>query len=80
MKYVIYYHHTFGCDLIYAKTKKEARKKAIKILKKEFNSEERKIMYTQGIPVNSCGKKFVCYRLRDLIEDIEIDNLEEEED
>ena len=70
MKYCVCYHHTFGCDLVYATTVRKARKKAIKILKKEFTSEERKIMYTQGVPVHSCGKQFVCYRLRDLIEEI----------
>ena len=70
MKYCVCYYHTFGCDLVYATTVKNARRKAIKILKKEFNSEERKIMYTQGVPVHSCGKQFMCYRLRDLIEEI----------
>ena len=65
MKYCVCYHHTFGCDLVYAKTVKSARKKAIKILKKEFNSKERKIMYTQG-----ADREFMCYRLRDLIEEI----------
>ena len=70
MRYCVCYHHTFGCNLIYAKTVKDARKKAIKILKKEFNSEEREIMRTEGVRVQNCGKTFICYRLRDLIEEI----------
>ena len=70
MKYCVCYHHTFGCDLVYATTVKKARKKAIKILKKEFNSEEREIMRTKGVRVQNCGKTFICYRLRDLIEEI----------
>lgn len=36
MQYLVAYHHTFRCDLIYAKTMKEARRKAIKILKKRI--------------------------------------------
>ena len=80
MRYVIYYHHTFGCDLIYAKTKKGARKKALNILKKEFTSKEKQIMRSQGIPVTNGEKIFICYQLSDLIEDIEIYNLKEEED
>lgn len=81
MRYVIYYHHTFGCNLIYAKTKKGARRKALNILRKEFTAKEKQIMRSQGVPVTNGEKKFICYKLSDLIEDIEIyDPKEEEED
>lgn len=80
MRYIIYYYHTFGCDLVYAKTKKEARRKALNILKKDFTSKEKQIMRSQGVPVTSGEKTFICYQLSDLIEDIEIYDPKEEEE
>ena len=80
MRYIIYYYHTFGCDLVYAKTKKEARRKALNILKKDFTSKEKQNMRSQGVPVTSGEKTFIFYQLSDLIEDIEIYNPKEEEE
>ena len=79
MKYLVSYKHTFGCDLITAKNERQARKKALKILKKEFSFIERFLMLF--------GAKLIGYQkpihfLKELIEEIEIyyeDDEEEEE-
>lgn len=72
MRYFVSYKHTFGGDVIYAKTKKTARRKALKILRKEFTAQEREAI-RKGVNVFSCGKKEKIYSLKDLIEKIEKD-------
>ena len=63
-KWVIYYHHTFGADEITAWTKKQAKRKAIKILKKEFSNSP------LPCSINNCGRIIKVNTLEDIIEDI----------
>jgi len=72
MEYIIYYKHTFGADIVIAKNKKQAMRKAIKILKKDFTLEERFLIKFFGVMVNNCEKQEKIHSLRDLIEEIEI--------
>lgn len=76
MEYIIYYKHTFGCDVVIAKNEKQARKKALKLLKKDFKWFER-LLIPFGVKVNNCGKVEKIHSLKELIEKIEIN---EEED
>ena len=71
MKYTIYYKHTFGCDVVTAKNEKQARKKALKLLKKDFKWFER-FLIPFGMNVNNCGKVEKIHSLKELIEEIEI--------
>lgn len=77
MKYIIYYKHTFACDTVIAKNERQARLKALKILKKEFTLKE-KILMKFGVAVNNCGKREKIHSLKDLIEQVEIYEEEEE--
>ena len=79
MKYIIYYKHTFACDVVNAKNEKQAKRKALKILRKDFSLKERFLIKFGGIWVNNCEKREKIYSLKDLIEEIEIYDEEEEE-
>lgn len=71
MEYIIYYKHTFGCDVVAAKNEKQARKKALKLLKKDFKWLER-FLIPFGVNVNNCRKVEKIHSLKELIEKIEI--------
>lgn len=77
MEYIIYYKHTFGCDVVTAKNEKQAKRKALKILKKEFSFKE-KVLMLFGVRVKGYQKPV--HFLKDLIEEIEIYENDEEED
>lgn len=79
MEYIIYYKHTFGADIVTAKNKKQAMRKAIKILKKDFTLKER-LLIKLGVMVNNCEMQEKIHSLRDLIEEIEIYEDDEEEE
>lgn len=69
MEYIIYYKHTFDCDVVTAKNEKQARRKALKILKKEFSFKEKVLML---FDVRVEGYQKPVHFLKDLIEEIEI--------
>lgn len=77
MEYIIYYKHTFGCDVVTAKNEKQAKRKALKILRKEFSFKEKFLMLF-GVRVEGYQKPV--HFLKDLIEEIEIYENDEEED
>lgn len=79
MEYIIYYKHTFGADIVTAKNEKQAMRKAIKILKKDFTLKER-LLIKLGVMVNNCEMQEKIHSLRDLIEEIEIYEDDEEEE
>lgn len=71
MKYIIYYKHTFRCDIVIAKNETEARKKALSLLRKDFKWFE-KFLMPFGVKVNNCGKIEKIHSLKELIEEIDI--------
>ena len=77
MEYLVSYKHTFGSDIITAKNEKQAKKKAIRILRKEFSFKEKFLMLF-GVKVE--GHQKPIHFLKDLIEEIEIYEDEEEEE
>ena len=63
-EWTVSYKHTFGCDVFVCLTKKKAIKKAIKVLKEEF--EEIKF----PIKGESCGESYTVRCYEDFIEDV----------
>lgn len=76
MEYLISYKHTFGSDVVIAKNKRQAKRKALKILRKEFSFKEKFLMLF-GVKVEGYQKPI--HLLKDLIEEIEIYEDDEEE-
>lgn len=69
MMYTIYYKHTFECDVFFALSKRQAKKKALAILAQEFDGA------SFPLKGHNCGEDFVANSLEDFIEDIGRENL-----
>ena len=69
MMYTIYYKHTFECDTVFAFSKKQAEKKALAILIRDFEG------VTFPLNGHSYGENFIANSLEDLIEEISGKNI-----
>lgn len=76
MEYLVSYKHTFDSDIITAKNKRQAKRKALKILKKEFSFKEKFLMLF-GVKIEGYQKPI--HFLKELIEEIEIYEDDEED-
>lgn len=64
MIYTIFYKHAFSFDMVWAISKRSAKRKAIKALKKEFEGEK------FPMNCNDCGKQYVATSVEDFIDEI----------